>query len=288
MVTRAFLGLGPHGFHRVSYGEWGEPASPRVAVCVHGLTRTGRDFDDLARELAGAGRYRVACPDLPGRGESAWLPRPEGYAYPVYLSDLAALLARLGAEEVDWIGTSLGGLLGLMLAAQPGSPIRRLVLNDVGPFLPKAALERIGVYVGADPRFESLDALEAYLRQVHASFGALTGEQWRRLAEKSARRLPDGAWALHYDPAIGKAFRAAPPQDVDLWALWDAVRCPVLVLRGAESDVLLRETAEEMARRGPRARLVEFPGVGHAPALLAPEQIGAVRDWLLGDGERET
>ena len=287
MVTRAFLGLGPHGFHRVAYHEWGEPAGPRVAVCVHGLTRTGRDFDDLAGELAGAGGYRVVCPDLPGRGESAWLPRPEDYAYPVYLADLAALLARLDAEAVDWVGTSLGGLLGLMLAAQPGSPIRRLVLNDVGPFLPKAALERIGAYVGADPRFESLDALESYLRQVHAPFGPLTAAQWRRLAERSARRLPDGAWALHYDPAIGAAVRAVPPQDVDLWTLWDAVRCPVLVLRGAESDVLLGETAEEMVRRGPRVRLVEFPGTGHAPALLAPDQIGVVRDWLLGEGGRE-
>lgn len=284
MVTRAFLGLGPHGFHRVAYHEWGEPASPRVAVCVHGLTRTGQDFDDLAGALAGVAGYRVACPDLPGRGESAWLPRPEDYAYPVYLSDLTALLARLDAEAVDWVGTSLGGLLGLMLAAQPGSPIRRLVLNDVGPFLPKAALERIGAYVGTDPRFESLGALEAYLRHVHAPFGPLTDEQWRRLAEKSARRLPDGAWALHYDPAIGAAVRAVPPQDVDLWTLWDAVRCPVLVLRGAESDVLLRETAEEMARRGPRARLVELPGVGHAPALLAPDQIGVVREWLVGEG----
>lgn len=277
-MTRTLRGLGPHGFHRVAYHEWGDPGNPRVVVCAHGLTRNGRDFDALAAALAD--RYRVACPDLPGRGLSEWLPRPGDYTYPVYLGDMVALFARLGGETVDWVGTSMGGLVGMMLAAQPGTPIRRLVLNDVGPFLPKAALERIGEYVGADPRFADFGALEGYLRRVHAPFGPLTGEQWRRLAKHSARPLPDGTLALHYDPAIGEAFRAAPPQDVDLWAVWDAVRCPVLVLRGAESDVLPRETAEEMGRRGPRGRLVELPGVGHAPALLEPGQLETVCSWL--------
>ncbi len=282
MVTKTFQGLGPRGFHRVAYHEWGSPEAGRVVVCAHGLTRTGRDFDVLAADLSRDAR--VACPDFPGRGQSQWLLVPQDYAYPVYLGDMAALLARLGTEGVDWVGTSMGGLVGLMLAAQPGTPIRRLVLNDVGPFLPKAALERIAAYVGGDPRFPDLAALEAHLRRVHAPFGPLTDAQWRHLAEQSARRLPDGALALHYDPAIAEAFRAAPAQDVNLWPLWDQIRCPVLVLRGAESDVLLRETAEEMGRRGPRARLVEFGGVGHAPALLDPGQREVVRDWLRAAG----
>ncbi|MDW7711065.1 MAG: alpha/beta hydrolase [Deferrisomatales bacterium] len=278
MVTRSLLGLGPHGFHRVAYHEWGDPANPRVVVCVHGLTRNGRDFDVLASALAGL--FRVACPDLPGRGQSEWLPHPAGYAYPVYLSDMVALLARLDGTAVDWVGTSLGGLLGMMLAAQPGTPLRRLVLNDVGPFLPKKSLRRIGEYVGADPRFADFRGLEGYLREVHAPFGPLTGEQWQHLAKHSARGLPDGTLALHYDPGIGAAFRASSLEDVDLWTVWDAVRCPVLVLRGAESDLLTRETAEEMARRGPRARVVELPGVGHAPALLEERQVETVRSWL--------
>jgi pimeloyl-ACP methyl ester carboxylesterase len=279
MRTGSVLGLGPHGFHRVAYVEWGERAAPRTLVCAHGLTRNGRDFDRLATALADA--FRVVCPDVVGRGRSDWLTQAEGYGYPQYLADMAALIARLDVLEVDWVGTSMGGLIGMMLAAQPNTPIRRLVLNDVGPFLPKAALERIAGYVGQDPRFETLEALEAYLRRVHAPFGPLPDAAWRHLAEHGHRRLPDGGFGLAYDPAIGAAFRQGV-QDVDLWSVWDAVRCPVLVLRGAESDLLSAETAAEMERRGPRARVVTFPGIGHAPALVAEDQIAVVRGWLLG------
>jgi pimeloyl-ACP methyl ester carboxylesterase len=279
MVTKTLLGLGPHGFHRLAYHEWGEAGSEPVLVCAHGLTRNGRDFDALAQALAD--RRRVACPDLPGRGVSEWLTHPSDYGFPVYLADAAALLARLGGEHVDWVGTSMGGLLGMLLAGQPGSPIRRLVLNDVGPFVPRAALERIAAYVGNAPRFPDLTELEGYLREVHASFGPLTDEQWQHLARHSARRQPDGTFALHYDPALGTAVRAAPAQDLDLWASWDAVTCPVLVLHGARSDVLTAATAAEMARRGPRAEVEVIDGVGHAPALMAPEQVAAIRDWLL-------
>jgi pimeloyl-ACP methyl ester carboxylesterase len=191
-----------------------------------------------------------------------------------------ALIARLGVEAVDWVGTSMGGLIGLMLAAMPGSPIRRLVLNDIGPFIPKAALERMAGYVGKDPAFADWAALEAYLRQVHATWGPLDDADWHHLAEHGHRRDDGGGFRLAYDPAIGRAF-ARRLGDIDLWPLWEKVTCPVLVLRGGQSDLLLRETAEAMTARGPRARLVEFTEAGHAPSLMAVHQITVVKDWLL-------
>jgi pimeloyl-ACP methyl ester carboxylesterase len=193
---------------------------------------------------------------------------------------MAALIARIGATEIDWLGTSMGGLIGMMLAAQPNAPIRRLVLNDIGPFLPKAGLARLAEYVGKDPRFASLDELEAYLRRVHAPFGPLSDQDWRHMALQGYRRLEGGGFGLAYDPAIGPAFLAGGIQDVELWPVWDAVRCPVLVLRGAESDILTAATAAEMRERGPKAQLVEFPGIGHAPALMTESSIAVVRDWL--------
>ncbi len=278
MRKQSYLSLGPHGFHRVAYTEWGDPGA-RVLVCAHGLTRNGRDFDPLAAALEA--ERRVVCPDVAGRGESEWLAVKTDYGYPTYCADMAALLARLDAEAVDWVGTSMGGLIGMMLAAQPGSPIRRLVVNDVGPFVPKAALERIASYVGTDPRFHTLAELEAYLRRIHAPFGPLSDEQWAHLAHCGARELAEGGYALAYDPGIATPLRAAPLEDIDLWGVWDAVRCPVLVLRGRESDLLLPDTAREMCRRGPPAELVEWQGVGHAPMLMDPAQIDTVRRWLL-------
>ena len=280
MSTHSMLGMGSQAFHRLAYVAWGAPECPRVLVCVHGLTRNGRDFDFLAAALED--RYRIACPDVVGRGASAWTASAKDYAVPQYLADATALLARLGVETVDWLGTSMGGMMGMFAAATPGSPVRRLILNDIGPFIPKAALERIATYVGADPHFADLDAVEQYLRKVHAPFGNLSDAQWRHMAVHGARPLDGGGFGLAYDPAIANAFQGDATTDVDLWAIWDRIKCPVLVLRGAESDLLLRETAEEMTRRGPKARLIEFAGCGHAPALMAPEQIAAVRDWLLG------
>ena len=272
--------LGPHGFHRMAYAEWGAADNPQVVICVHGLTRNGRDFDALAAALES--RRRVLCPDVAGRGRSEWLADKQGYGYPLYLADMAALVARSGAEQVDWVGTSMGGLIGMMLAAQPNTPIRRLVLNDVGPLIPKSALERIASYVGKDPRFASFEALEQYIRTVSAPFGPFTDTQWHHLTEYTARRHQDGTFGLVYDPAIGDAF-AAPLQDVSLWPFWDAISCPTLLLRGQQSDLLLRETAEEMTRRGPKAKLVEFAGVGHAPMLMAQDQISIVQEFLLQD-----
>jgi pimeloyl-ACP methyl ester carboxylesterase len=278
MRSRYFRSLGPHGFHRLHYLEWGDPANARVAVCVHGLTRNARDFDVLAERLSET--HRVLCVDVPGRGQSEWLTHPMDYGYPLYCQDLAALIVRADVDSVDWVGTSMGGLIGMMLAAQQGSPIRRMVLNDVGPFIAVSALSRIRDYLAAVPAFPDFASLEAYLRQVHAPFGLLNNRQWQTLAANSTRRDPNGSWRLHYDPGIAQAFQAAPLEDVKLWLLWDALRSPTLVLRGADSDVLSADTAREMSHRGPRAEVVEYHGVGHAPALLEESQIRPVLNWL--------
>jgi pimeloyl-ACP methyl ester carboxylesterase len=266
---------------RLAYTEWGAASDARAVLCVHGLTRNGRDFDVLAAALAG--ERRVICPDVVGRGKSDWLADSAGYANPAYVGHILALLKHLEIPAVDWIGTSMGGLIGMLAAASPESPVRSLLLNDIGAVLPRAALERIGAYAGADPSFDDLAGLETYLRETYAGFGPLTDGQWRHMAEISARPKPDGRFGLAYDPAIGDAFKNAPPEaDVELWPLWDALSCPVMVLRGATSDVLPADVAAEMTRRGPRAQLVEFAGVGHAPALMSDDQIAVVRDWLAG------
>ena len=272
--------LGPHGFHSTRYYEWGDAGNPKVLICVHGVTRNGRDFDDLARALSS--EYRVLCPDMAGRGRSEWLTHKEDYGYPLYCSDIAALIARSGAQHVDWVGTSMGGLIGMFLAAQPNSPVRRLVMNDVGALIPKASLERLSSYVGKDPRYATFSEFEQYIRVVSAPFGPLTDAQWRHLAQTNGRQFEDGRWGPIYDPALGLAFRVTPA-DVVLWPYWDQVRCPTLLLRGAVSDLLLAETAQEMTRRGPKASLVEIAGIGHAPMLMAEDQIKVVRNFLLSN-----
>jgi pimeloyl-ACP methyl ester carboxylesterase len=271
---------GPDGSYGISLADWGDPTAGSTVVCLHGLTRTGRDFDHLARVLAQ--NARVICPDVAGRGLSDPLRDPEHYALPTYVGHMRQLLSRLGLEEVDWVGTSMGGLIGMGVAAGETSPIRRLVLNDVGPFLPKPALERIASYLGVERRFWSLAELEAHLREIHAGFGPLTDDEWRHLAEHSAARREDGRFGLSYDPRLGIPLKREPIEDVDLWPVWDQIRCPVLVLRGRTSDLLLPGTAAEMSRRGPKAELVEIDGTGHAPALMAKDQIEIVRDWLAG------
>jgi pimeloyl-ACP methyl ester carboxylesterase len=277
---RHFHSLSAHGFHRVTYREWGHPQCPRVVVCVHGLTRNGRDFDTLAQSLDD--RFRLLCPDMPGRGDSDWLPDVNDYIFPTYLTTLTALLAHADVEQVAWVGTSMGGLLGMVIAAQPNTPVTRLVLNDVGPVIAPAALARIAAYVGLDPVFASFAALEAHIRAVSAPFGPLSDVQWTDLARSTARQSADGSWRLKYDPGIAVPFRNANVAVPDLWAVWDAIRCPTLVLRGAESDLLSADTAAAMCTRGPRPRVVEFAGVGHAPTLLDPEQIAPVAAFLEG------
>jgi pimeloyl-ACP methyl ester carboxylesterase len=281
ITSKYYRGLGPRGFHRIHYTQWGDPHNATVLICVHGLTRTGRDFDFLAAALEND--YRVVCPDVVGRGGSEWLTVKTDYGYPQYVNDMAALIARTGAEQVDWVGTSMGGLIGMMLAAQPGTPIRKLVMNDVGPFIPKAGLERIADYVGKAVRFADLDEMERYVRTIAAPFGQLSDEQWRHLTVHSARQLESGEWAFAYDPGIAEPFQGVELADIDLWTIWDAVRCPVLVTRGMESDVLTHTDAETMRRRHTQTTLMEFEGIGHAPALMSEDQIQFVRHWLLFD-----
>ena len=269
----------PKGLHRVSYLEWGDPRNRDVVVCVHGLTRNGRDFNDLARALAT--RWRVVCPDIAGRGDSDRLADPMLYALPQYVGDMVTLIARLDVEAVRWVGTSMGGLIGMALAAQAATPIRRLVMNDAGPVIGLASLERIGAYVGVQPAFASIEAAESYVRTLCAPFGPHSDAQWRQITEAWMKKGEEG-WRANYDPRIAEVFRATMPEkDLEIWPVYDAVRCPTLVLRGELSDLLSRQTTLDMAKRGPKASVAEIKGVGHAPTLMQPDQIALVRDFLM-------
>lgn len=278
MQEKYFLGCHEGGLHRIAYTEWGLPDAARTAVCVHGLTGNGRDFDALAAALSEVG-WRVVCPDIAGRGKSDWLPKPEHYAFPQYFADVTALIARLDVEQIDWIGTSMGGLMGMFFAAPAQSPLRCLVVNDIGPYIAKAPLQEIADYVGQNPIFKTYEEAEEYKRETHAGFGKLTDEQWKHLTRTSFAQGEEG-WHLVYDPQIGEAFRADLKGEVDLWPVWDAISCPTLVLRGAESELLTSQTAAGMRRRGPKAEVETIAGCGHAPALMDDEQIGVVIDFL--------
>jgi pimeloyl-ACP methyl ester carboxylesterase len=285
MTSDSVSCLDSRGFHRMHYNDWGDPANPRIVVCVHGLTRNARDFDDLARALEAD--FRVVCPDVAGRGRSEWLPAKQDYTTTQYMADAAVLIARItagGPRQITWLGTSMGGIIGMLLASLPQTPIARLVLNDVGTLLPRASLERIGTYVGKDPHYRTLDELDGYVRKVSAPFGPLTDAQWRHLTVHNAKQHADGSWGMNYDPGIALPFQTGTLTDMDLSAYYDKIACPTLLLRGAQSDLLLRDTALEMTRRGPRPRLVEFEGIGHAPMLMAKDQIDVVRQFLM-DGK---
>lgn len=272
--------LSPEGLHRMYYVEWGEADNPRVLVCVHGLTRNCRDFDYLARALSA--HYRVVCPDVVGRGRSNWLRVKEHYQLQQYVADMVTLIARLNTDEVHWVGTSMGGMIGMALAAQESTPVTRLVLNDVGPVISAAAIRRIGEYVGVMPQFASFEEAVQYVRLVSAPFGRLSDAQWRHLTEHVTRRKADGGWELVYDPGIAVPFRKdISDDDISLWPLYDAIRCPTLVVRGANSDLLTHETCLEMGRRGPKATVAEIPGVGHAPMFLDEAQVAIVKEFLL-------
>ncbi|MGO4762331.1 alpha/beta hydrolase [Cupriavidus sp. 2KB_3] len=280
--------ISPAGLHRMAYHEWGDPANPRVLMCVHGLTRTGRDFDTVARALSGD--YRVICPDVAGRGRSEWLADPRRYIVPQYVSDMVTLIARLNVEQVDWFGTSMGGLIGMGLASLPKSPIRKLLLNDVGPRLAPQAVERIGAYLGLPVRFKTFEEGLAYLQTISASFGRHTPEQWRELNGailKPVQAAEGMEWGLHYDPALAVPFKETTPEmvlagEAALWAMFDAIQGPTLVVRGAQSDLLLRETVAEMQARGKQVSTVEVPDVGHAPTFIDPAQVAIARDFFLG------
>ncbi|MEN3297286.1 MAG: hypothetical protein V7642_6539 [Burkholderiales bacterium] len=277
--------LSPAGLHTMAYKEWGDPQNKKVLVCVHGVTRVSDDFDSLAQELCRD--YRVVCPDVVGRGRSGWLRDPQHYQLPQYVSDMVTLLARLDAEVVHWLGTSMGGLIGIGLASLPDSPIRKMVINDVGPTLNPAALNRIGEYLGQAVRFPTFDEAATYIRAISLPFGPHTEEEWRKLAMDVLRRDKDGQWTRNYDLGLAMPLKAATPEltsrsEAMLWAAYDAITCPVLLLRGAQSDLLTPEVAHAMTQRGPRAGLVEFEGVGHAPTFVHTDQIAVVKHFLLG------
>jgi pimeloyl-ACP methyl ester carboxylesterase len=274
----------------MAYKEWGDPANPHVLVCVHGVTRVAGDFDTLAASMSD--RYRVVCPDVVGRGRSSRLRDPGHYTVPQYVADMVTLIARVTAdnedEAVHWVGTSMGGLIGMVLASFEDSPIRRLVLNDIGPVLDQAALARIGEYIGQDVRFPSFEEGARFVKEVSSSFGPHSEDEWNKLARDVLVQEPGGEWVRHYDLGLAKPFAAITPEraeqdQVALWAAFDAIRCPTLLIRGEESDLLSRATAEEMTRRGPKPQLAEIPGVGHAPTLLHAQQIAVVRNFLLSE-----
>jgi pimeloyl-ACP methyl ester carboxylesterase len=270
----------PRGLHKISYLEWGERGNENVLVCVHGLTRCARDFESLAAAMSD--KYRVVSVDVAGRGDSDWLADPMLYQLPQYLNDMVTVIARLDVESVHWVGTSMGALIGMALAAQPGTPVRKLVINDAGPVVSKVSLERIASYVGLAPAFPNIEAAEKYVRTVSAPFGPHSDAEWRFLTEIVMRKNADGSLRLHYDPKLAEPFRALMPEgDMELWPVWEAIKCPTLVLRGAQSDLLTRATFEKMSATGPKAKGVEFAGVGHAPTIMHADQIKPVRDFLL-------
>jgi pimeloyl-ACP methyl ester carboxylesterase len=308
MRENGFWSLGPHGFHWIAYTEWGDAASPRIVICAHGLTRNNRDFDWLARALES--NSRVICMDVAGRGRSEWLSHKQDYGFPLYLADAAALIARVTAPRigsslsrllpwssqgldqpwVDWVGTSMGGLIGMLLASQPNSPIRRLVLNDVGALVPWAALLRLKGYMGRSTGYQSIGDVEQALRAACSTWGPLSDEQWQHMATHSSLLQDDGSYVLACDPGIanvsqlgligGPRMAVNRLLGIDLWQVWDEIRAPTLVLRGAESDVLRADTLREMQQRGPATQTVEFAGIGHAPSLMSEDQIKAVREFL--------
>ncbi|WP_136418176.1 alpha/beta hydrolase [Herbaspirillum sp. ST 5-3] len=276
--------LSPSGLHKMAYKEWGDERNAKVLVCVHGVTRVSDDFDNLARELCG--EYRVVCPDVVGRGRSGWLRDPQHYQVPQYVSDMVTLLARLDAETVHWLGTSMGGLIGMGLASLQDTPIRKLVLNDVGPSLNPEALARIGTYIGEPVRFKTFDEAAHYIREISLPFGPHTDEEWNKLAADVLKQDKDGQWIRNYDPGLASTIKAPTPESIRqmetvLWAMYDAISCPTLVVRGAQSDLLTHETAQAMTSRGPKAKLVEIPGVGHAPTFVHADQINFVKEFLL-------
>lgn len=290
------------GGHRMAYWQWGDSSAGHVVVCVHGLSRQGRDFDVLARSLVrrAGGALRVVCPDVVGRGKSDWLKDPMGYQLPTYVGDMLAMLGQLHQQapvtEIDWVGTSMGGLIGFGIAGTPKlplpAPIHRMVFNDVGPAIEYPAIERIKGYLGKTGRFETVQQAADAMWAISRGFGPHTPEQWMALSEPMVRALPEGGFTLHYDPAIAVPVQGVTPEEAakgeaTLWQLYENIKARVLVTRGAESDLFAKETALQMTQRGPRASLVEFPGVGHAPMFVQDNQVEAVALFLLDSADEK-
>jgi len=278
--THSMICPDSQGSHTLAYTEWGEPDNSKVLICLHGLTRNGRDFDTLASVLSTD--YRVLCIDIAGRGQSDWLSQPENYTYETYVTDMLVLLEHLHLTKIDLVGTSMGGLIGMFLAARPASPISKLVINDIGALVPKTGLQRIAKYLNQPrPQFATLQEVEKYCRIVHMLFGNLTNVQWQHLAKHSVKAVTGGGYRLRYDPAIAIPFKGEL-EDIDLWSIWEQVRCPVLVLHGEKSDLLSPQIIQKMQAKHPLTQTVTFPEVGHAPPLMSEEQIAVVKSWLLG------
>lgn len=273
-VTSCSIG----GSHQLAYTDWGDINNPNILVCAHGLTRNKHDFDALAKKLAS--KRRVICFDLPGRGESGWLNNKLAYDYNQYTVDALMIIARTGAKKVDWLGTSMGGLLGMALASLENSPVKTLILNDVGPFIPKTALQRIADYVGEQPCFNTADELESYMRTIYAGFGNLSNDQWKHLLRYGQRTLDNGQLTLNYDPDISQAFTNKPLEDIDLWPLWRNIRQHTLVIRGENSDLLEQSTAEGMIKSHPNCELMEVHNTAHSPALMNDTDNGLIEHWL--------
>ncbi|MEO0342064.1 MAG: alpha/beta hydrolase [Pseudomonadota bacterium] len=276
------LGLGFHGFHRINYLEWGAPKKHQrkdTLICVHGVSRNARDFDFLAQSVCD--RYRVVCPDVVGRGDSDHLLSHDGYTYLQYNADMNALLSRLNVTGVDWIGTSMGGIIGMVLAAAHQSPIRRLVINDVGPYIDRESLVKIGEYIGRSGEFASRKDAEIYMREIYADFGPMDDEGWDHMVKYSTYRTATGSYRMKMDKGVGEAFRDQISMfDVDMWDVWERITCPVLILRGADSQFFDKSVAEKMLTCGPEAELVELEGSGHAPTLRSQEQVDVIAEWL--------
>jgi len=278
MKTKYIKSISSTGLHKIAYSEWGNSNNPNVLICSHGLTRNKHDFDIIANSLATD--YRVLCYDFPGRGESDWLTNKMDYDYQQYTVDALMLIAVSGAEQVDWLGTSMGGIQGLILAAMKGSPIRKLILNDIGPFIPKEALAIIADYLGQQEVFDDLHQLEQYLRLHHAGMGDLSDKQWKQLAIHGHRQLDNGKVTLIYDPDITQVFKANSDKDVDLWPIWQAVHQKTLLIHGAKSPLLNNATVDQMTTTGTCADLLTIVNAGHAPALMNEQDISAVKKWL--------
>jgi len=272
---KAFKALAIDRYIDVAYRDWGDPKNPGVAICVHGLSRNRKDFDDLAKALSST--HRVISVDMPGRGASDWLDDKSRYGYPLYEQICASAIALSGAETVDWIGTSMGGNLGMRLASKRGAPIRKLILNDIGPFVPAEGRKHNQADFGKDPRFESEAAGAAHVRATRGVFGPFTEAGWEKFGRDSLRQLPDGQWTLHYDPGLATG---APIQDTDNWALWPLITCPTLTIWGSESKILPSAVVDRMARTGPCSAVHVVPGVGHCPGLTSADEIAAIQAFL--------
>lgn len=299
MKKHSVLGISDEGFHNIAYTEWGAH-SPELSavVCVHGYTRNSRDFDALAHYLSHHDRH-VYCPDIVGRGDSSWFKHPHHYNFTQYVNDMNAMIARTKSQQIDWIGTSMGGIIGMMLAALPNSPIRRLILNDVGPQIPLHGLRRLAKYAGDDTEFKSIDEARETFKRNFAEFGPLTEEQWTTLTQHSVEQKAPNTYSIKVDPNINNpksAFQMVTDffhhphralegilYDIDLWAVWKKVRCPVLVIHGTHSDLLTPAIIKRMIRTHKHTDVYEVHNAGHAPALLEPAQHQFIADWLLDE-----